>query len=77
MPALNHWPDKPVPYARERSEVLQFIKSLAPALSLKECERVMGCARALEVIRYHPADGLWRGTNNPRRLMKAIKHHSK
>lgn len=60
MPALSHWPDRMVPFSRERSEVLAYIAG-GYRCALDEAERIFQSAKHQRVIRYNPNSRRWRG----------------
>jgi hypothetical protein len=60
MPTLDHWPDRPVSFEPERSEVLAYI-ARGYRCDLHEAERIFQAARHARVIRYNPKTRLWSG----------------
>ena len=61
MPPLSHWPDRPMPYLAERSEVFTYIVQ-AYGCDLREAERIFQSARDAGVIRFVSNTKKWRGT---------------
>ena len=60
MPALDHWPDRPMPFEPERSQVLAFIVE-GYGTDLQEAGRIFQSVRDAGVIRFNPATRQWCG----------------
>jgi hypothetical protein len=62
MPSLSHWPDKPLPFTKERSEVLHFIR-LQCQVSLDVAAQVFTSCSQNKIITFSKITRLWRGNN--------------
>jgi len=60
MPLLDHWPDRPLPFTHERSEVLAYLADRY-GFDLVEAEKLFRSAKYAKVIRFNPATKLWCG----------------
>ena len=60
MPELDHWPDRPIPFEPDRSQVLNFIVE-GYRCDLREAECIFRAARHAGVIRFNQLAKLWCG----------------
>jgi hypothetical protein len=60
MPPLNHWPDRPGPFAPDRSEILAYIVE-GFSCDIPMAEKIFQSARSKGVIRYNPETRRWCG----------------
>ena len=65
MPRLDHWPDRPATFKRERSQVLNFIVD-GLGCDLREAERIFQAARDADMIRFNPETRHWCGKKGGR-----------
>lgn len=65
MPPLNHWPDRPMPYLAERSEVLNWLADQCGCDS-QVAEKIFEAARNKQVITFNRDTKMWSGTKGGR-----------
>jgi hypothetical protein len=65
MPPLNHWPDRPLPYLPDHSEVLNWLADQC-GCDMQVAEKIFEAARNKQVITFDPDTRLWCGTRGGR-----------
>ena len=60
MPALSHWPNRPLPWRLDQSQVVQHIKRVA-GCDVESAVKLFGAARAKQVIVFDRKRLVWVG----------------